>query len=65
MPAYVDEAVAAAGHAHANKNVLDGITAGKVASWDGLRGVRYGAEPPADMRDGELFIRVVTTATEA
>lgn len=26
---------------------------------DGLRGVRYGAEPPADMKDGELFVRVV------
>ncbi len=65
VPAYVDEAVAAAAHKHGNKDVLDGITAEKVAAWDGLRGVRYGAEPPADMRDGELFIRVVTTATEA
>lgn len=27
---------------------------------DGLRGVRYGAEPPADMKDGELFVRVVS-----
>lgn len=26
---------------------------------DGLRGVRYGADPPADMKDGELFVRVV------
>jgi len=32
------------------------------ARLDGLRGVRYGAEPPADMQNGELFIRVVTTA---
>ncbi len=29
-----------------------------------LRGVRYGAAPPDDMQNGELFIRVVTT-TEA
>lgn len=29
------------------------------ARLDGLRGVRYGAEPPADMQNGELFIRVV------
>lgn len=29
---------------------------------DGLRGVRYGAEPPADMKDGELFVRVVNEA---
>ena len=27
---------------------------------DGLRGVRYGAQPPEDMKDGELFVRVVT-----
>lgn len=27
---------------------------------DGLRGVRYGAEAPADMKDGELFVRVVS-----
>ncbi len=26
-----------------------------------LRGVRFGAEPPADMQDGELFVRVVST----
>ncbi len=27
---------------------------------DGIRGVRYGTEAPADMQDGELFVRVVT-----
>lgn len=27
---------------------------------DGLRGVRYGTEPPEDMQNGELFIRVVS-----
>jgi len=27
---------------------------------DGLRGVRYGAEAPADMLDGELFVRVIS-----
>ena len=30
------------------------------ARLDGLRGVRYGAQPPDDMRDGELFVRVVS-----
>jgi len=41
----------------------DGLmSAGDKARLDGIRGVRYGAEPPADMKDGELFIRVVTTA---
>ncbi len=29
---------------------------------DGIRGIRYGTEAPADMQDGELFVRVVTTA---
>ncbi len=32
---------------------------------DGIRGVRYGAEPPADMQDGELFVRVVSTSESA
>ena len=27
---------------------------------DGLRGVRYGTEMPADMRDGEMFVRVIS-----
>lgn len=26
---------------------------------DGIRGVRYGTELPADMQDGELFVRIV------
>ena len=26
---------------------------------NGLRGVRYGTEPPKDMKDGELFVRVI------
>lgn len=30
------------------------------AKLDGLRGVRYGAEVPADMQDGEMFVRVVS-----
>lgn len=30
------------------------------ARLDGLRGVRYGATPPDDMQDGELFVRVVS-----
>ena len=29
------------------------------ARLDGLRGVRYGTDVPADMKEGELFIRVV------
>jgi len=55
-------AAAQGNHSHSNKTVLDGITAEKVSAWDGVRGVRYGAEPPADMQDGELFVRVVSGA---
>lgn len=29
---------------------------------DGIRGVRYGTEAPADMKDGELFVRIVSQA---
>ncbi len=80
-------AAAEGNHSHANKAVLDGITAEKAAVWDakaetteattgaaglmsaadktrldGIRGVRYGASAPADMQDGELFIKVNTPA---
>ena len=47
-------------HSHLNKTVLDGITAEKVAAWDGLRGVRYGTTVPEDMQNGELFIKIIT-----
>lgn len=36
------------------------MSAADKARLDGLRGVRCGAEPPADMKDGELFVRVVS-----
>lgn len=54
-------AAAEGNHAHANKAVLDGITAAKVSAWDGLRGVRYGTEAPGDMQEGELFVRVISS----
>lgn len=34
------------------------------AKLDGLRGVRVGAEIPADLQDGELFVRVVSEDAE-
>lgn len=34
------------------------------ARLDGLRGVRYGEEVPADMQNGELFVRVVSAPEE-
>ena len=44
---------------------LPAITQADVDKWNGLRGVRYGTEAPADMRDGELFVRVVSVAEGA
>jgi len=31
---------------------------------DGLNGVRYGTEVPADMQNGEMFVRIVSTGEE-
>lgn len=36
------------------------MSAADKARLDGIRGVRYGTEPPDDMRNGELFVRVVS-----
>lgn len=57
----------AAWDAKAEKTVATTTAAGLMAAadkvrLDGLRGVRTGAEPPEDMQDGELFVRVVTEA---
>lgn len=40
---------------------LPAITAEDVTRWNGIRGVRYGTEAPEDMKNGELFVRVVST----
>ena len=48
-------------HSHTNKTTLDGVTDAKVAAWDGVRGVRFGVAVPSDMKDGEMFVKVVTT----
>lgn len=60
----VTAAEKAAWNAKADKTkasaAADGLMAKEdKARLDGLRGVRYGATPPDDMQDGELFIRVV------
>lgn len=36
------------------------MSSGDKQRLDTLRGVRYGATPPSDMKEGELFVRVVT-----
>lgn len=46
------------GEATAEKAGL--MSASDKARLDTIRGVRYGTEPPADMKNGELFVRVVS-----
>ena len=61
----VTEEEKAAWNAKADKSVAtaeaDGLMSKEdKAKLDGLNGVRYGAEAPADMKNGELFVRVVS-----
>lgn len=51
-------AAAESNHSHANKTVLDGITAEKVTAWDGKSKVTIGATQPTDMKEGDLFIQI-------
>ena len=53
------KAVEAAKHEHANKTVLDGITAEKVTAWDGKSRVLVNASQPADMTEQDLWIQIV------
>lgn len=52
-------AAAEGNHAHANKDVLDGITAAKVTAWDGKSTVHIGTTAPADMGASDLFFKIV------
>lgn len=52
-------AAAEGNHAHANKAVLDGITAEKVTAWDGKATLYVGTSAPADMGDSDLFFKIV------
>ncbi|WP_251612867.1 hypothetical protein [Senimuribacter intestinalis] len=51
-------AAAQGNHSHANKTVLDGITADKVTGWDGKSKVTVGTAQPTDMKPGDLFIQI-------
>lgn len=46
-------------HSHSNKSVLDGINAAKVSEWDGKSKVHVQATTPANLKSGDLFIRLV------
>lgn len=46
-------------HEHANKDVLDGITADVVAGWNGKGKVYYSAEEPAGLTENDLWVALV------
>ena len=52
-------AAASGDSAHANKEVLDGITAEKVMAWDAKSTVYVGTSAPANMADHDLFFKIV------
>ena len=49
----------AANHSHDNKTVLDGITAEKVAAWDGKGTVYASATQPENLAEGDMWLRLV------
>lgn len=55
------DALEANTHTHSNKTVLDGITANKVAAWDGKgeANIYYSATQPASLSDGDLWVQIV------
>lgn len=52
-------AAAEGNHAHANKDVLDGITADVVAGWNGKGNIYYSAEEPANLTENDLWVALV------
>lgn len=52
-------AAAQGNHSHSNKTVLDGITAQKVAVWDGKGTVYVQAAQPAGLAAGDLWIQTL------
>ena len=55
------DALEANTHTHSNKTVLDGITAKKVAAWDGKgeANIYYSTTEPASLSDGDLWVQIV------
>ena len=50
---------ATASHSHDNKTVLDGITAEKVAAWDGKGTVYASATQPENLAEGDMWLQLV------
>lgn len=46
-------------HEHANKDVLDGITADVVSGWNGKANIYYSATEPANMAEGDLWVQLI------
>ena len=46
-------------HSHANKTVIDGITANKVSAWDGNATIYYSATEPANLTAKDLWVQIV------
>lgn len=46
-------------HEHANKDVLDGISADLVSAWNGKANIYYSATEPENMAEGDLWVQLV------
>ena len=46
-------------HEHANKTVLDGITANVVSAWNAKGRVIYSATQPADLTEKDLWVQLL------
>ena len=53
------DALEADTHTHANKAVIDGITANKVSAWDGNATIYYSATEPANLTAKDLWVQIV------
>lgn len=53
------DALEADTHTHANKTVLDGITATQVSAWDGNATIYYSATEPANLTAKDLWVQIV------
>lgn len=52
-------AAAEGNHSHANKEVLDGITADVVAGWNGKGNIYYSATEPANLTENDLWVAII------
>ena len=45
-------------HSHANKAVLDGITAAKVSAWDGKPNVYIQTDQPTELKENDIWVQI-------